>query len=107
MSDRQEDRALMVDKDRGVYEKFRVERIDDADRRHAECWYFVLDVVHDPLAREALAAYSKAARAAGYWRLADDLDERLARAEDQLAAERRIDELTVARLQEEVGEGGA
>jgi len=63
------------EKDRGLFEKFRVERADSADaqERHASCDYFVLDLTHDALAWIALAAYEEAARMTGYIALAEDL----------------------------------
>lgn len=62
------------DKQRGLYRKFRVTRTDpDAQARHADCDYFVLDLQHDRLAIPALAAYEAAAMAAGYNDLAEDL----------------------------------
>lgn len=63
------------DINRGLYEKFHVERVDSADaqRRHADCEYFVLDLTHDALAWIALAAYEEAARMTGYVALAGDL----------------------------------
>lgn len=48
--------------DRGIYDKFRVERTDGRSARgekHDRCTYFVLDVTHDPHAFEALHAYAK------------------------------------------------
>jgi len=66
------------DKARGLYEKFRVERVDrEAQARHAECDFFVLDLQHDPLALQALETYAYAAHAAGYGPLADDLIEKI------------------------------
>ena len=65
----------MGDKTRGLYEKFRVRRLDGSDRlggKHDGCWYFVLDVTHDPHARAALLAYAESCRA-DYPLLADDL----------------------------------
>lgn len=51
-----------ADKDRGLYEKFRVERTDGRSapgEKHADCEYFVLDLTHDPHALPALEAYAK------------------------------------------------
>jgi hypothetical protein len=51
----------MNDKTRGLYDKFRVERVDgssEAGNKHFGCDYFVLDLTHDPHALPALAAYS-------------------------------------------------
>lgn len=44
--------------ERGVYDKFRVERTD-ASPRHPDCRYFVLDIDHDPHAAAALTAYAE------------------------------------------------
>jgi len=58
----------------GLRAKFRVERVDpEAQERHKGCWTFVLEPLHDPLARVALKAYEAAAREAGYLELAEDL----------------------------------
>lgn len=54
----------MVDDDkrrRGLYEKFYVMRNDGKSavgKKHFKCQYFVLDLVHDPHAKAALAAYA-------------------------------------------------
>ena len=51
----------MSDKERGLYDKFRVERTDGSSKagnKHYGCEYFVLDLTHDPHALPALAAYS-------------------------------------------------
>lgn len=45
------------DHERGLYDKYRVERLNDDDGKHDDCRYFVLDIRHDPHAREALIAY--------------------------------------------------
>ena len=66
----------MGDRTRGLYEKFTVRRTDGSDEpglKHDGCDYFVLDLVHDPLALAALAAYADAAEADGYGLLAADL----------------------------------
>ncbi len=73
----------MGDKTRGVYNKFRVYRVDRTDCRggkHDNCAYFVLDLPHDPYAIPALKAYAEACRR-DYPVLASALDERLARME--------------------------
>lgn len=60
---------------RGLYGKFRVERVDERDQPggdKAGAAYFVLDYVHDPYARVALGAYAQAC-AEGYPALAADL----------------------------------
>ena len=66
----------MGQRDRGLYEKFRVERTDGSDRpggKHHDCRYFVLDLTHDPHAIPAVLAYANAAEKDGYARLAMDL----------------------------------
>ena len=67
------------DKDQhvGLYNKFKVVRTDGSSAqggRHESCYYFVLDINHDPFARVALQAYLTACRYA-YPALADDLAE--------------------------------
>lgn len=47
---------------RGIYEKFKVERIDGKQRKgekHHGCQYFVLDIDHDPHALPAIRAYAE------------------------------------------------
>lgn len=63
----------MSDKDRGIYRKYHVERLNDPDGKHDECGYFVLDPRHDPIARHALNAYWQEARRQGYEQLAVEL----------------------------------
>ena len=51
-----------MSKDRGIYEKFRVERRGGGSvpgGKHDGCFYFVLDVTHDPHAPAALRAYAE------------------------------------------------
>ena len=62
-----------MSKAHGLYEKYEVLRLDDDEGKHYECRYFVLDPQHDPIARVALAAYEREARAQEFDRLADDL----------------------------------
>ena len=50
------------DDTRGLYGKYRVERVNDMDGKHDGCRYFVLDPQHDPYAIDALAAYADACR---------------------------------------------
>jgi len=50
------------DKDKGLYNKFKVYRKDGQDKpgdRHHHCSYFVIDMTHDKFAMPALMAYSK------------------------------------------------
>lgn len=52
----------MGNKNKGIYNKFRVTRVDGRDiegQKHFGCFYFVLDTVHDPHAIPALKAYAK------------------------------------------------
>ena len=53
----------MSDKSRGIYHKFNVQRVDGRDapgEKHEDCFYFVLDVTHDPFALGALETYAQA-----------------------------------------------
>jgi hypothetical protein len=66
----------MGDKTRGIYGKFKIERIDGSSApggKHAGCFYFTLDLDHDPHAKPALKAYAESCRA-DYPKLAADLD---------------------------------
>lgn len=63
------------DAERGLYEKFRVTRLDDSPR-HDGCDYFVLDLNHDPHAIPALEAYAESCRES-FPVLAEDLDRQL------------------------------
>jgi hypothetical protein len=63
------------DAERGLYEKFVVERTDGSDGpggRHYGCRYFVLDLDHDPHSLPALRAYAESC-AADSPKLAADL----------------------------------
>jgi hypothetical protein len=65
----------MGDKTRGIYNKFVVLRTDGTSapgQKHDGCYYFVLDLDHDPHARAALAAYRESCKAE-HPMLADDL----------------------------------
>jgi hypothetical protein len=65
-----------MSKDEGLHAKYEVRRTDGRDGPggpHEECFLFILDVDHDPLAVPALRTYAEAARKAGYHALADDL----------------------------------
>jgi hypothetical protein len=65
----------------GLYNKFRVERVDgqsEPGRKHDGCDYFVLDLTHDPHAAPALKAYADSCRAQ-YPLLAADLDAKVPR----------------------------
>lgn len=69
----------MTEKTVGVIDKYTVTRNNDEAGKHHECWFFVLDIEHDPIARKALMAYAIAACDAGNERLHDELCHRLAR----------------------------
>jgi hypothetical protein len=65
----------MSDKNRGIYDKFKVTRRDGGHRKgrkHSGCQYFVLDLSHDPHAVPALRAYAKSC-AKNHPRLAEDI----------------------------------
>jgi hypothetical protein len=74
---------MIDDTKRGLYQKYRVERIEDHTSKHSECPFFVLDLRHDPHARAALRAYIKSCRDE-YPILALDLGQWLAEVEDRL-----------------------
>lgn len=66
---------MMGDKTRGLYGKFRVDRVDgrsDIGEKHYGCEYFVLDLTHDRHALSALTAYANSCEAE-YPLLAEDL----------------------------------
>lgn len=46
----------------GLEQRYRVERINDRDKKHKDCWFFVLDPAHDPAALIALESYARAVR---------------------------------------------
>jgi hypothetical protein len=67
---------MMNQQECGLYDKYTVWRNDDrdepgGDRQGAK--YFVLDYVHDPIARVALQVYAVVASNSGYVNLARDL----------------------------------
>jgi hypothetical protein len=66
----------MDKKQLGIYRKFEVKRTDGSDGpggKHEHCFYFVLDLTHDPHAHPAALAYADACEAGGYKELAEDL----------------------------------
>mgnify|MGYP000734187712 CR=1 FL=1 len=80
------------DEDRGVYNKFYVERTDGQSAKgckHDCCEYFVLDLTHDKHAPDAIRAYANSCRNE-YPHLAADLDEKFPR--------QKHDEATVERV---------
>lgn len=65
----------MSDRNKGLYNKFKVERTDGKSapgEKHHGCEYFVLDLTHDPYALAAIRAYAEECRKE-YPFLADDL----------------------------------
>jgi len=70
----------MSDKERGLYQKYTVQRLTGRPVK----WAFVLEDT-DPLTPFALAAYASAARERGYHALADDLKAKAREIEDALA----------------------
>ena len=52
----------MSDTERGLYRKYRVERLGGTPGKHDECEYFVLDLMHDLHARAALRAYAESCK---------------------------------------------
>ena len=67
----------MSDKNKGIYEKFKVERTDGESapgEKHHNCRYFVIDIDHDEFASSTLKRYAVAC-ASKYPRLAKDLKE--------------------------------
>lgn len=61
--------------ERGLYRKYQVQRTDGSVK-HLDCAYFVLDISHDPFAKDALRAYAQTCRHS-YPQLADDLEDAL------------------------------
>lgn len=70
----------MGDKERGLYGKFHVARVDGSSApggKHFGCKYFVLDLTHDKFAVNAIRAYASACNDE-YPHLAEDLRKWLA-----------------------------
>lgn len=61
----------MSDREKGLYKKYEVRRIDGKEK-HDGCEYFVLDMVHDKFSVPALSAYAHACKQE-YPELAKDL----------------------------------
>lgn len=64
------------DKDKGLYGKYHVLRVDGTDcagEKHEDCELFVLDLTHDPHALVAAYAYADSCEDDGYEALARDL----------------------------------
>lgn len=72
---------LVPKSERGLFGKFFVDRVDGRDRPGGDkhgARYFVLDYMHDPIARVALRAYIEECRSRGmFLALADDLNDEL------------------------------
>jgi hypothetical protein len=49
----------LPDTKRGLYQKYRVKRLNDPAGKHARCEFYVLDLVHDKFAADALEAYAR------------------------------------------------
>ncbi len=74
-----------MDTQRGLYEKFRVWRVDgqsEQGEKHAMCDYFVLDLTHDPFAIPAIQAYVESCKDR-FPNLAADLREKYLKEQDQ------------------------
>jgi hypothetical protein len=78
----------MADANRGIYQKYYVERMNDPAGKHNDCEYFVLDWQHDPYTIPAVLAYADACEGE-YPELAADL--RLKASEVHYARERLLD----------------
>lgn len=66
----------MSDKERGIYDKYIVNRVYGGQRKgekHHNCRYFVLDLTHDKHAIPAIFAYASSCEVDGYHELAKDL----------------------------------
>jgi hypothetical protein len=73
-----------TDKGRGLYDKYTVRRNDREDRpgyKHDGCQLFVLDLTHDPHAREAAQTYADTCFAE-FPELSRDLTAAIAKAKD-------------------------
>ena len=77
----------MSDRQRGFYKKYNVERLDGKPIKN--CVVLEFD---DPNARIGISAFSKAVRADGYIKLANNLDTLLQYFEDDLWLRQEIDE---------------
>lgn len=64
-----------MDGDDGLIRKFKVERLTPSSRGidHTRCEYFVLDPLHDPIARQVLSRYAEIADQVGDKALASDM----------------------------------
>lgn len=58
-------RDIPPDKERGIYQKYSVQRVDGSSLpggKHEGCDYFVLDLTHDAHARAAILAYARSCK---------------------------------------------
>jgi len=53
---------MISDQTKGLYAKYSVKRLNDHGGKHTNCPFFVLDIVHDFHARNALRAYIASCR---------------------------------------------
>lgn len=72
------------DRERGLYRKYGVQRVDGRADKHEGCEYFVLDLTHDMFAPAALTAYADAC-AEKFPALARDLRALVARSNPKAA----------------------
>lgn len=92
----------MGDTTRGLYNKFRIERVDGSSApggKHEGCQYFVLDLNHDPHALPALLAYAESCRN-DYPMLTEDLTNLIEMLQKYPVSSNRKENLTEA-LQKE------
>lgn len=68
---------MTMDITKGLEARYEVRKINDLEGKHNDCPYFVLDPIHDLMAREALKYYMGLARKMGYVILANDLSKLL------------------------------
>jgi hypothetical protein len=52
----------LPDDERGLYRKYHVRKLNDREGKHDNCFFFVLDMTHDPFAIPAARAYADACR---------------------------------------------
>lgn len=72
------DVATPDSRSRGLYNKFKVNRVDGADalgKKHHGCRYFVLDLDHDPFSPAAVTAYAEACKSTHPLLAADLVDQ--------------------------------
>jgi len=50
------------DEERGLYRKYYVRKLNDPTGKHKNCFFFVLDLTHDPYAIQAAQTYADACR---------------------------------------------